>query len=149
MTLQDLLLQAQSMGLNPEGNLGSITGADFATSLGGQYGVSDLLTPQMFQTISPDLIKSASLGGFSPLFQQGQNTFQSDLIRNLSGTQTRLAAGGFAGSGYVQQHEQEVRDVYGKNMQDVLAQAVSGRTNAATQIQDILNRNVTTAQSFT
>jgi hypothetical protein len=57
--------------------------------------------------------------------------------------------GNFAGSGYAQQHEQQVKDVYGKGMQDVLAQAVSGRTTAATQIQDILNRNITTAQSFT
>ena len=149
LTIQDLLQQMQGMGLNPQGNLSSITGADFASSLGGQYGVSDMLSSQMFQTISPDLIKSASLGAFSPIFQQGQNTFKTDLIQSLNGGQAKQAMGNFAGSGSAQLQQTQARDVYGKSMQDVLAQAFTGRTNAATQIQDILNRNITTAQSFT
>tara|TARA_R110000824_G_scaffold274005_3_gene462623 strand:- start:6098 stop:6550 length:453 start_codon:yes stop_codon:yes gene_type:complete len=148
-TIHNLLQQLQGMGLDPQGNLGNITGSDVATALGGQYGIPDLLSSQMFQTINPELIKSASLGAFSPLMQQGQQSFQTDLIQNLSGGQARQAMGNFAGSGSAQLQQTQARDVYGKSMQDVLAQAVTGRGQATGNIQNIINQWQETAQSFT
>jgi len=150
MSIQQLLAQLQGMGLDTsQGGIGGVTGTDVSTALGGQYGVSDMLTPQMFQNINPELLKSASLGAFSPLFQQKQDSMAGQLIAQQSGQQAKRAFGGFAGSGGAQFQQGQAKDVYGKGMQDVLTQSMGAKTQSLGTIQDIINQWQQTAQSFT
>ena len=146
MTIQQLLAQLQNMGLGGTGFQSS--SGQIESTLGHEYGVGSFLTPEMFQTINPELLKSASLGGYSSLFQQKQSQMIPQLMQQLGGQQAKKAFGGFAGSGGAGMQQQQAKDVYGKGMQDTLTQAVGGRGQSLQTIQDIINQWQTTAQSF-
>ena len=137
------------MGLGDTG-FGS-SGQDVATQLGQQYlpNNPEMLTQQMFQGINPELIKSASMGAYSPLFQQKQSSLIPQLMAQLGGQQARKAYGGFAGSGGAQIQQQQAKDVYGQGMGNVLSQAMGAKTQSLGTIQDIINQWQQTAQSFT
>ena len=149
MSIQQLLAQLEGMGLGGTG-LGS-SGQDVATALGEQYlpDSPEMLTEQMFQGINPELMKSASIGAYSPLFQQKQSSMLPQLMAKLGGQQARKAHGGFAGSGGAQMQQQQAKDVYGQGMGDVLSQAMGAKTQSLGTIQDIINQWQQTAQSFT
>lgn len=151
MSIQQLLAQLQGMGLGATG-FGS-SGQDVGGALAGQYFDESLttspLTSEMFQTINPQLLKSASMGAYSPMFQQKQGSMTGGLMQQLQAKPLKQAYGGFAGSGGAQHAEQQARDVYGQGMQDVLTQAMSSKTQSLGTIQDIINQWQETAQSFT
>ena len=157
MSIQQLLAQLASMG-GPgsafegltAGGMSSLTSEQIQEAIGSMYptNVANLLQPQMFQTISPNLVKSASIGAYSPLFQQKQGSLQGQLMQSLGGQQMRKAYGGFAGSGGSQYAEGIAKDVYGKGMQDVLTQSLASRTQSLSTLQDIINQWQQTAQSF-
>ena len=148
MTIQQLLAQLAGMGLGEQGF--GVGGEDIASQLTSQYGLEGTpLTSEMFQTINPELIKSASMGAYSPLFQQKQSQALPQLIAQLGGQQARKAYGGFAGSGGAQMQQQQAKDVYGQGMGDVLGQAMTAKTQSLGTIQDIINQWQQTAQSFT
>ena len=149
MSIQQLLAQLGGMGLDTSQGLGGITGSQVSESLGGQYGVSEFLTPQMFQQLNPELLKSASMGAYSPLFQQKQSDMIPQLMSQLGGQQAKKAFGGFASSGGAQMQQAQAKDVYGKGMGDVLTQAMGAKTQSLGTIQDIVNQWQQTAQSFT
>ena len=152
MSIQQLLAQLSGMGLGDTG-FGS-SGQDVATQLGEQYNLIDnqgvnMLTEQMFQGINPALMKSASMGAYSPLFQQKQSSLMPQLMQQLGGQQARKAYGGFAGSGGAQMQQQQAKDVYGQGMGDVLGKAMTAKTQSLGTIQDIITQWQQTAQSFT
>ena len=149
MSIQQLLAQLQGMGLGDTG-FGS-SGQDVATQLGQQYlpNNPEMLTHEMFQGINPELMKSASMGAYSPLFQQKQSSLIPQLMSQLGGQQARKAYGGFAGSGAAQIQQQQAKDVYGQGMGNVLSQAMGAKTQSLGTIQDIINQWQATAQSFT
>jgi len=147
MSIQQLLAQLSGMGLGGQGF--GATGEDVATSLGGQYNIPDSLKAEMFQTINPALIKSASMGAYSPLFEQKQSSLMPQLMQQLGGQQAKKAYGGFAGSGGAAMQQQQAKDVYGQGMGDVLSQAMGAKTQSLGTIQDIINQWQQTAQSFT
>ena len=126
MSIQQLLAQLSGMGLGDTG-FGS-SGQDVATALGEQYlpNSPEMLTQQMFQGINPALMKSASMGAYSPLFQQKQSSLMPQLMQ-----------------------QQQAKDVYGQGMGDVLGQAMTAKTQSLGTIQDIINQWQQTAQSFT
>ena len=148
MSIQQLLEQLTSMGLGTQGF--DASGQDIATQLGEHYNLGDdTLTEQMFQTINPELLKSASMGAYSPLFQQKQSSMVPQLMAQLGGQQAKRAFGGFAGTGGAAMQQQQAKDVYGKGMQDVLTQSMGAKTQSLGTIQDIINQWRETAQSFT
>ena len=157
MSIQQLLAQLGGMGFNQDqlsGGLGGLTSEQIMQQSGQAAGltgeqVGEFLTPQMFQTLNPNLLKSASMGAYSPLFQQKQSSMIPQLIAQQSGQQARKAYGGFAGSGGAQMQQSQAKDVYGKGMQDVLGQAMGAKTQSLGTIQDIINQWQETAQSFT
>ena len=156
MSIQQLLAQLSGMGLGEEGF--GATGADVAAQLCEQYDLlsetddagvfNNLLTQQMFQPINPELIKSASIGAYSPLFQQKQSSLLPQLMAKMGGTDARKAFGGFAGSGGAQMQQQQAKDIYGQGMGDVLSQAMGAKTQSLGTIQDVINQWQQTAQSF-
>ena len=145
MSIQQLLAQLVGMGLGETG-FGS-SGSEIATQLGGQY--DQTFSPQIFQSINPELLSSASMGAYSPLFQQKQSSLIPQLMQQLGGQQAKKAYGGFAGSGGAQMQQQQAKDVYGQGMQNTLTQAMEGKTQSLQTIQDIINQWQQTAQSFT
>ena len=146
MSIQQLLAQLSGMGLGTQGF--GATGQDIATSLGGQYNIPESLKAEMFQSINPNLLKSASMGGYSPLFQQKKSSLIPGLIASQSGQKAKKAFGGFAGTGGAQMQQQQAKDVYGQGMGDVLSQAMTSKTQSLGTIQDIINQWQQTAQSF-
>jgi hypothetical protein len=157
MSIQQLLAQLQSMGFTQDqlsGGLGGLTSEQIMQQSGQAVGldtgqISEFLTPQMFQTLNPALLKSASMGAFSPIFQQKQQSLVPQLIAAQSGQEAKRAYGGFAGSGGATMQQQQAKDVYGKGMQDVLTQSMGAKTQSLGTIQDIINQWQATAQSFT
>ena len=156
MSIQQLLAQLGGMGFQGlgAGGLGGLTSEQIMQQSGQAAGltgeqVGEFLTPQMFQTLNPNLLKSASIGAYSPLFQQKQGSMAGQLMQQLGGTQAKRAHGGFAGSGGAQFQQGQAKDVYGKGMQDVLSQAMGAKTQSLGTIQDIINQWQETAQSFT
>ena len=149
MSIQQLLEQLQGMGV---GGFGATSG-QIGGALSQQYFQEGLesgpLTEEMFQTINPELVRSASMGAYSPLFQQKQSSMIPQLMAQLGGQEARKAHGGFAGSGGAQMQQSQAKDVYGKGMQDVLGQAMGAKTQSLGTIQDIINQWQETAQSFT
>lgn len=145
MSIQQLLEQLEGMGLSGFG----AQSEDIASQLTSQYGLGATpLTGEMFQTISPGLVKGASMSAYSPLFQQKQGAMMTDLMTTLGGGETKKAYGGFAGSGGAQFAQQKARDVYGKGMQDVLTQATGAKSHSLATIQNIIDQWRSTAQSF-
>ena len=147
MSIQQLLAQLSGMGLGAQGF--GASGEDIATQLTGQYGLEGTpLTGEMFQSISPELLKGASMGAYSPLLQQKQSSLMPGLMSQLGGQKAKKAFGGFAGSGGAQMQQQQAKDVYGKGMQDVLTQASGAKTHSLGTIQNIIDQWRSTAQSF-
>ena len=147
MSIQQLLAQLSGMGLGTQGF--GATGQDIATQLGGHYNIPDSLKAEMFQTINPELLKSASMGAYSPLFQQKQSSMVPKLMQQLGGQQAKKAFGGFAGTGGAAMQQQQAKDVYGQGMGDVLSQAMGAKSQSLQTLQDIINQWQATAQSFT
>tara|TARA_R110002020_G_scaffold102635_1_gene240867 strand:- start:2281 stop:2757 length:477 start_codon:yes stop_codon:yes gene_type:complete len=156
MSIQQLLSQLSGMGLG-DGGFGSQQ-EDIFGAMHQEYFQSDPeytgtiedspLTEGMFQTISPNLVRSASMGAYSPLFQQSSQNLIPQLLAQLGGQQARKAHGGFAGSGGAMRQQSLAKDVYGKGMQDTLNRAMAGKTQSLGTIQDIINQWQSTAQSF-
>ena len=154
MSIQQLLEQLSGMGFSESSLAGGMSGLSWyqiQQQIGSGYSdeVQGLLTPEMFQTISPELLKGASIGAYSPLFQQKQSSLMPQLMSQLGGQQAKKAFGGFAGSGGAQIQQQQAKDVYGQGMGDVLGQAMGAKTQSLGTIQDIINQWQQTAQSFT
>ena len=153
MSIQQLLAQLADMGFESDvlsGGLSGLTGSQIETGVGSAYSdsVQDMLNASMFQTINPELLKSASIGAYSPMFQQKQSSLIPQLMAQLGGQQAKKAYGGFAGSGGAQMQQQQAKDVYGQGMQNTLTQAIGGKTQSLQTIQDIINQWQQTAQSF-
>ena len=153
MSIQQLLAQLADMGFTSDvlsGGLSGLTGSQIQEGVGTGYSesVQGMLNQGMFQTINPELLKSASIGAYSPLFQQKQSSLIPQLMQQLGGQQARKAYGGFAGSGGAGMQQQQAKDVYGQGMQNTLTQAIGGKTQSLQTIQDIINQWQATAQSF-
>ena len=147
MSIQQLLAQLSGMGLGGQGF--GATGEDVATQLTSQYGLEGTpLTGEMFQTISPELLKGASMGAYSPLFQQSQRESLATLLNTMRSNPMRRAFGGFEGSGQRHIAMSNIRDVFGKSMQDVGTTAFASRAQAGKSISDIINQWKTTGQSL-
>ena len=152
MSIQQLMAQLATMGFDVGAEeLGGLSSSDIMTQVGSGYSsnVQNQLTSGMFQTLNPELLKSASIGAYSPLFQQKQGSMIGQLMQQMGGKKTRQAYGGFAGSGGAQFAQQQAKDVYGKGMQDVLGQAMGAKTQSLGTLQDIISQWQETAQSFT
>ena len=152
MSIQQLLAQLQNLGLGggTTQGAGGLSGSDIQQAMGGQYpAIADMLQSNMFQTISPELWKGASISQYSPLFQQKQSSLLGNLFKAGQGKEAKQQYGGFAGAGAQTFAQSQAKDVYGKGMQDVLTQAVGGMSQSQQTIQDIISQWQQTAQQFT
>lgn len=150
MSIQQLLQQLQGYGLNTSQGLGQLTQSDFQQAFAGSLGLDPtILSPGMFGTFSPEAIKGAGIGAYSNLFQSGQEDLASNLIQQSSGQTARRGYGGFAGSMGAQQVQQQIRDEYGKGMQDFLGQAMGAKQDVLQSLMKIAQQNQQTALEMT
>ena len=152
MSIQELLAQIQGMGIGVEGsNMAGLTQEQIQTGIGGQYSsdVQAMLKPEMFQTLSPELLRSGSISAYSPMFQQKQQNMLGQLMSSMQGKKVQQSMGGLAGTGATQFAQSQAKDVYGKGMQNVFTQAQAGKTESLKSLQAIIDNWKETAQSFT
>ena len=151
MSIQQLIAMMQGMGIDATGsNLADITQEQIQEGIGGMFSdeVAGMLKPEMFQTLNPSLLKSASIGSYSPVFQQQQSNLLSDLLSKTQGRKVRGAMGGFAGTGAASVAQNQARDVYGKGMQDTAAKALGARSQSLQTMKDIIEQWKKTGESF-
>ena len=142
MTIQDIMTQLQSYGLGEDAysNITDISGQQIDQALSSMFdlGTSDL-DWDMFQTISPTSLQQPYGKTYRPLMEASGQSFAENLITSMSSKVGKQAAGGFAGSGQHGRYQQNVRDVYGKEMSKVLSQAGKARTDSLSGISDLIS----------
>ena len=147
--IQDLIAAIQGLGGGLETysggieGLSGISGQTFADALQELYGMSDVqgaepLTAEMFPGIDRSQIEALSGRTYSPLIQTKGQSFLNEMLAAYQKGGAR-AAGGFAGSGQQQRFGQNIKDVYGKQMSDVLSAVSTSKAKAATSIQDTID----------
>ena len=141
--LDDILTQLKTMGFQDTtyGGISGISSNQIGEALRSHYGLgAQDLPSSMFQTISEDLLQQGLSSAYSPQIQARGASLSSDLRRTLGGQKGQQAYGGFSGSGQATQYGQQVRDIYGKGMSDVLAQTGQQQMKGLTGIQDVINQ---------
>jgi hypothetical protein len=151
--IQDLIAEIQGLGGYFETYSGGIEGLSeiggqtFADALQSLYGIaqdedgnplSNSLTAEMFPGIGRSQIEALSGRTYSPLIQSKGQGFLNEMLGAYRKGGAR-AAGGFAGSGQQQRFTQNIKDVYGKQMSDVLSAVGTSKAKAATSIQDTID----------
>tara|TARA_R100001015_G_C4615454_1_gene171443 strand:- start:586 stop:1071 length:486 start_codon:yes stop_codon:yes gene_type:complete len=147
--IQDLIAAIQGLGGGLQTysggieGLSAIDGQTFADALQGLYGMSqedgvEPLTAEMFPGIDRSQIEALSGRTYSPLIQTKGQSFLNEMLAAYRKGGAR-AAGGFAGSGQQQRFGQNIKDVYGKQMSDVLSAVGTSKAKAATSIQDTID----------
>lgn len=143
--IQDIISNIQSLG----GGLGSytggasglsgLTGQDFASALTNLYGIAPgALTAEMFPPLEQSAIDALSGKLYSPLIESSGQSFLKELMSADRKGGAR-AAGGFAESGQLSSFQQNIKDVYGRQMTDVLADIGASKAQAAKSIQDTID----------
>ena len=149
MTIEDILAQLQDYGMELPGGgtYGDISGINQESIMQAMHNIwfpdteyeDTLLRPEMFSTISPQMVESTYGKTYSPMVQSKvQGTLLSDLMATTRGQKATKAAGGFSGSGQFGQYERGARDVYGRGAGDVLATRQQGISSGVGGIQDLM-----------
>tara|TARA_R100000005_G_C4987461_1_gene195457 strand:- start:1411 stop:1914 length:504 start_codon:yes stop_codon:yes gene_type:complete len=153
--IQDIIANLQSLGgglADYSGGLSGLTqisGQDFADALTEMYQIGydngqppeageELLTAGMFPGITKSQIEALSGRTYSPLLQTSGQSFLNELTNAYNKGASR-AAGGFAGSGQLTSFQQNIKDVYGRQMTDVLADIGASKAQAVKSIQDTID----------
>ena len=142
MTIQDIMTQLQSYGLGEDAysNITDISGQQIDQALSAMFTLDPPdLDWDMFQTISPASLQQTYGKTYRPLMEASGQSFAENLITSMSNKVGKQAAGGFAGSGQHGRYQQNVRDVYGKEMSKVLSEAGKSRTASLSGISDLIS----------
>ena len=143
--IEDIIASIQGLGGDLEDYSGGLTGLtgiegeDFATALGTLYNVNPgALTSGMFPGIGQSQVDALLGRTYSPLIETKGQGFLNEMLSAVRKGGAK-ASGGFAGSGQEQRFQQNVRDVYGKQMTDVLSGIGSSKAKASQNIQDTID----------
>ena len=142
--IDDIMQQLQGMGLDVGGGFGGIGGlgaSEISQALQGQYGLtSQQLPSSLFQPISEGLLKGGLASTYSPQIASTGQTLMNKMLTQTQGQAGKQAFGGFAGSGQQQQFAGQAKDVYGKEMTDVLTATGQQRAQSLKGVQDMINQ---------
>ena len=159
MTLQDIILQLQNISgaqqnLGQIGGISSIAGIDenqIANAMRDMYDLTGADLPSSIfagATIGKPMLQSTLQKTYSPQIEAQSQTLLSDLMKASSGRNIRQAAGGFAGSGQMQDYMSGAKDVYGKGMSGILSKVGAQKAQGIQSISDIIKGWQTTAQQI-
>ena len=154
MTLQDIIAQLQNMGfgsMSRTSDIADIDHYDIGAKLRDMYGLTPSQLPStMFQgsTITSPMMQAVLQKTYSPQIEAQSQTLLSDLMKRTTGKNIRQAAGGFAGSGQMQDYMSGARDVYGKGMSGVLSNVQAQKAQGLQNVSDIIKGWHEAAQSI-
>lgn len=144
--IEDIIASIQGLGgdlADYSGGLAGLTGIsgqDFDTALSTLYNIDNTgaLTAGMFPGIGQSQVDALLGRTYSPLIETKGQGFLNEMLSAVRKGGAK-ASGGFAGSGQEQRFQQNVRDVYGKQMTDVLSGIGSSKAKASQNIQDTID----------
>ena len=107
----------ESIGLGM-GQMGTMTSQGLAQYYGQRYGIGEqeLLKPELFPTISQDVLSGMKAQTYDPLLQASQPT----MLRSLLQGARKVKPTGFASFGRYKQNIGSLRDEYGRNVGGIL-----------------------------
>ena len=118
----------QAFGYSPEDIMGAI---------GQTYGLDatamDKMNPAMFSGIGQQQFAMADQAYYNPMFAGGQQGFLTDYLQQFNKS-IGQAQGGFAGTSNVGTAIGGLRDVYGKNVSELLGKTTSMAQQSQEQI---------------
>lgn len=119
--------QLASLGLGP-GQAWSYSPEDIMQAVGGTYGLDasamQKLNPAMFGQIGQQQMAMSDQAYYNPMFAGGQQGFLTDYLQQFNKS-VGQAQGGFAGTSNVGTAIGGLRDVYGKNVSELLGKTTS------------------------
>tara|TARA_R100000988_G_scaffold85377_1_gene48252 strand:- start:228 stop:701 length:474 start_codon:yes stop_codon:yes gene_type:complete len=142
MNIQQILAQLSGMGFDGDfsniTSLSNLTSTDIMNQMEQTYDVQGMLSPDMFQTLNPNLLSSTLRKSYSPVIEASNQSLLGDLINKTQGQRGVTAAGGFSGSGGFQDFSSEAKDVYGKKALDAFQMPYQKQQQALSSIGNIL-----------
>ena len=149
---QSILDMLSSMGFGDMNwsNLSSLNPENIAGTLRSHFNIEDEkdLPLTLFQGITPEMMKGASYSTYAPQITAAGQGMLPDLYKSLGGQKASQAAGGFAGSSGFQAQQRGARDVYGKEMSNVLSNVGQQHSQGINLISDLIGGWSKAAQSI-
>ena len=143
MFQQDIMQSLSDMFSNVDtwSSIGGLSQGDIAGRFADKYDLSsDDVQADMFQQISPEMLKAGQWKTYSPMVEaQGQSLMQ-DLMKQLTGSQATQAAGGFAGSGARRKKLGGIRGAYTQEMDKVYQDIGEARLSGVEKLSDKISR---------
>ena len=130
--------QLESLGLGG-GQAWGYSPEDIMQAVGGTYGITDMskLNPAMFGGIGQQQMAMSNQAYYNPMFAGGQQGFLTDYLQQFNKS-VGQAQGGFAGTSNVGTAIGGLRDVYGKNVSELLGKT----TQMAHQSQESILKKI-------
>ena len=130
--------QLESLGLGG-GQAWGYSPEDIMQAVGGTYGITDMskLNPAMFGGIGQQQMAMSNQAYYNPMFAGGQQGFLTDYLQQFNKSIGK-AQGGFAGTSNVGTAVGGLRDVYGKNVSELLGKT----TQMAQQSQESILKKI-------
>ena len=130
--------QLESLGLGG-GQAWGYSPEDIMQAVGGTYGITDMskLNPAMFGGIGQQQMAMSNQAYYNPMFAGGQQGFLTDYLQQFNKS-IGQAQGGFAGTSNVGTAVGGLRDVYGKNVSELLGKT----TQMAQQSQESILKKI-------
>ena len=151
MFQQSILDALSNIGFGQMGwsDISGLSPGQISTTFQQHYELEESDIPSgMFQSITPEMLQGASYSTYAPQIQAKGPSMLSELQKGLGGQAATKALGGFAGSGGFGQQQAGVKDVYGKGMTDILTGIGASRSDASTNIADLMSSWQKTAQDI-
>ena len=140
----------QGQGIYDYYDLSQLTSGNIRDAFASQVpgNVADLLSPGMFTTLSPDLLKSATMKKYSGALQSTQKDLLSSLASRAYSPMTKKVHGGFAGTGAVDVYGKSLSGEYSKGMGQALTGVYESKARATSALQDWLESQRDVVESF-
>ena len=142
MNIQQILQQLGEMGFTGDysniTSLGNLTSPNIMNRLEQIYDIPGMLSPEMFQTLSPSLLSATLRKSYSPVIEASNQSLLGDLVRTTQGKQGARAAGGFASSGGFEDFTSTAKDVYGKKALDAFQMPYQRQQQALSDISSVI-----------
>lgn len=143
MALMDNIMQQfQNLGFgNMDYNdISNLSPEAIQSKLREKFGLEvDDLNPGMFQTIDQGLVEGMMGKQYSGFLESQSQDLLTKLLQSSSGKKVNKAAGGFAGSGNLNQLQSAAKDVYGKGMSGAISGVQEKQSSSANSILDAIN----------
>ena len=98
MNIQQILQQLSGMGFGGDfsniTSLGNLTSTNIMNQMEQIYDIPGMLSPEMFQTLSPSLLSATLRKSYSPVIEASNQSLLGDLVRTTQGEKGAKGAKG-------------------------------------------------------